>query len=65
VACSLLALAVLCAEPAKAQQDNEARYDLLIAGGRVLDGTGNPWVSADIGIRGERWAELLGKDGPG
>jgi N-acyl-D-amino-acid deacylase len=26
-------------------------FDILIVGGRVLDGTGNPWFQADIGIR--------------
>ena len=29
-------------------------YDILIRDGRVIDGTGNPWTSADIGIRGDR-----------
>ena len=29
-------------------------FDVLIVGGRVLDGTGNPWFRADIGIRGDR-----------
>ncbi len=27
-------------------------FDVLIRGGRVLDGTGTPWYAADIGIRG-------------
>lgn len=30
------------------------RFDLLIRHGRVLDGSGNPWMRADIGIRGDR-----------
>src|SRR6478609_5716683 len=30
------------------------RFDVLIRHGRVLDGTGNPWIRTDIGIRGDR-----------
>ena len=26
-------------------------FDILILGGRVMDGTGNPWIREDIGIR--------------
>jgi N-acyl-D-amino-acid deacylase len=29
-------------------------FDILIKNGKVLDGTGNPWYSADLGIRGDR-----------
>jgi N-acyl-D-amino-acid deacylase len=29
-------------------------YDLVIRGGRIVDGTGNPWFAADVGIRGDR-----------
>lgn len=30
--------------------------DVLLLGGRVLDGAGNPWVRRDVGIRGDRIA---------
>ncbi|HZI30406.1 MAG TPA: D-aminoacylase [Gemmatimonadaceae bacterium] len=43
-------LVTLVAGPARGQQP----YDLIIRNGRVLDGTGNPWFPADIGVRGGR-----------
>ena len=33
-----------------------SNYDLIITNGRILDGTGNSWYRADIGIRGKRIA---------
>ena len=33
--------------------------DLLITGGRVVDGTGNPWTYADVAVVGDRIAALL------
>jgi N-acyl-D-amino-acid deacylase len=29
-------------------------FDILIRNGKILDGTGNPWYFADVGIRGDR-----------
>jgi N-acyl-D-aspartate/D-glutamate deacylase len=43
------AVAVFCL--AAARQD---AYDILITGGRMLDGAGNPWVAANIAIKGDR-----------
>ena len=31
---------------------DKAGYDVVIENGRVVDGTGNPWTYADVGIRG-------------
>ena len=35
-----------------------AHYDLLIRNARVLDGAGNPWFRADIGVRGGKIAAV-------
>jgi N-acyl-D-amino-acid deacylase len=33
-------------------------FDLVLAGGRVVDGTGSPWFRADVAIRGDRIAAV-------
>jgi len=48
-----LALASLVVAAAPGQQP-AATFDLIIRNGRVLDGTGNPWFPADIGVRDGR-----------
>jgi N-acyl-D-aspartate/D-glutamate deacylase len=35
-----------------------ADFDIAIRGGKLLDGTGNPWTYADVGIRDGRIAEV-------
>lgn len=50
---------VLCATPrAVHAQAESSPYDVLITGGRVVDGTGNPWFLADVGIRDGRIAAV-------
>ena len=44
-------LAIGAAQPAQ-------RFDVLIRNGRVMDGTGNPWFPADIGIQNGRIAAI-------
>src|SRR5437773_1188934 len=34
------------------------RYDVVIRNGHIVDGTGSPWYSGDIGIRGGRIAAI-------
>ena len=54
--------ACLLAVPSLAQPT----YDLLLAGGLVFDGSGNPAVRADVGIRGDEVVaigRLAGKEG--
>jgi dihydroorotase/N-acyl-D-amino-acid deacylase len=33
-------------------------YDVLLTGGRIVDGTGNAWFVADLAIRGDRIARI-------
>lgn len=41
-----------------ANADAAPAYDLVVANGRVVDGTGAPWFRADLGIRGDRIAAI-------
>jgi len=46
----LLLLALILTPGLTAQE----QFDILIRGGQVIDGTGNPWYYADVGINGDR-----------
>jgi N-acyl-D-amino-acid deacylase len=48
---------------ALAQENRSNTYDIIIKNGRIMDGSGNPWVSGDIGIRGDRIAKIGKLDG--
>ncbi len=54
----VLFLALLCIASAPA-----ADFDVLIRGGRLVDGAGNPWRYADVGIRGDTIAAVGPLDG--
>ena len=37
---------------------DDSTYDVVIRHGRVLDGAGNPWIRADVGIRNGRFVRI-------
>ncbi len=43
---------------ARAQQASSPEYDLMIRGGRIIDGTGNPWFSGDVAIQEGRIVDV-------
>lgn len=53
-------LAAVCLQPAGAQPGppRPASFDVLITGGRIVDGSGSPWFVADIGIVNGRIARI-------
>jgi N-acyl-D-amino-acid deacylase len=57
---AICALTVALVPQPAATQQNEGgrRFDVLIRNGRVMDGSGNPWLRADVGITGDRIAAV-------
>jgi len=51
----LALLLAVCAAP-DAASPSPGAADVLLRGGRILDGAGNPWVERDIAITGDRIA---------
>jgi N-acyl-D-amino-acid deacylase len=41
-----------------APQSSDTSFDLVLRGGRVVDGTGAPWTAADVGVVGDRIAAV-------
>lgn len=40
--------------------EEQNQFDIVFRNGRVVDGTGNPWVIKDVGVRGDRIAAVGG-----
>jgi N-acyl-D-amino-acid deacylase len=51
----IAAVAVFCLFTARAA---DTPYDIIIRNGHIIDGTGSPWYSGDIGIRNGRIAAI-------
>src|ERR1017187_6577267 len=57
---AFLALGILLAAAACAPAGSDAAtpFDVVIANGHIIDGTGSPWYAADFGIRGGKIAAI-------
>src|SRR5919205_4653922 len=55
IAVALLLIAILPLLPFRSESRAVApEYDLAIINGRILDGTGNPWFTGSVAIKGDR-----------
>ncbi len=54
----VLAAFALAASTMLRLHGQEPAFDLIIRGGHIVDGTGNPWFAGDIGIRSDRIAAV-------
>ncbi|PYX73015.1 MAG: dihydroorotase [Acidobacteria bacterium] len=53
------ALFILLLAPVAVAQENQGdTYDVIIKNGKIIDGSGNPWVSGDVAIRGDRIVKI-------
>src|SRR5258708_29259878 len=57
-ATTVLVCALVCAAAMCAQSNQGGAYDVIIKNGRIIDGSGNPWVSGDIAISSDRIAKI-------
>lgn len=53
------ALFILSLAPVAVAQENPSDpYDVIIKNGKIIDGSGNPWASGDLAIRGDRIVKI-------
>lgn len=60
---TLIATACTAQAPSAPNVSGVPAFDLVITGGHVVDGTGAPWVAADVGIKGDRITAVGALDG--
>lgn len=51
---ALLGLLLSCTPAPRTTPVPAARFDVVIANGKIIDGTGNAWFHGDVGIAGDR-----------
>jgi N-acyl-D-amino-acid deacylase len=54
----LSAVLLFVIAPLPAQQSSQQPFDIVITNGHIIDGTGSPWYSGDLGIRGGKIAAI-------
>jgi N-acyl-D-amino-acid deacylase len=54
----LLTIILLLASPWLLAQSSTPAFDLVITNGHIIDGTGSPWYSGDVGLRDGRVAAI-------
>jgi N-acyl-D-amino-acid deacylase len=58
ILCALLGHVIGQASGPVTPPSGQAPFDILLKNGRIIDGSGNPWYSADVGVRGDRIAAI-------
>jgi len=57
-----LLLLLVCFLPltptATTKSQDDAPFDLVLRGGKIVDGTGNPWFYGDLAVKGDKIAAL-------
>jgi len=53
-----MSILVSCDRMYPERSEHGLKLDIIIKNGKIIDGTGNPWYKADVGILGERVCEI-------
>ena len=54
----IIALVLMAGAVTQTLEAQTDEYDIIIANGRIVDGTGNPWFYGDVAIRGDRIVQV-------